>query len=162
MLRAKGFSLIEFLTVLAIAGAIFLFCVPFSNDNLDRNSVEVIKSELSQVILYSRNMAMLTGKNLTLNPIADDDQWAKGIVLFVDNPKHQYREGDEVIHRWQWQYKRIRIKWYGFQSNEYMRFSSDIKDAAANGHFSIFFQQMEVERIVVNRLGRVVAQGKIF
>lgn len=161
MRKQLAFSLIEILVVLAIIGIGFVFYIPFSSKTLQNNQLEVLENNIINSIQYARTKAMMTGLNLTLNPIAGNMDWSKGMVLFVDNPSHHYSEKDRLIYQWQWQDSPLQVVWHGFRSANFLVLSATIDDRTVNGHFSILFEQNEVSRLVVNRLGRIVAERSI-
>ena len=156
MNKFRGFTLLESLVYLAVLAILLAFSVPLSHFFYQKNEVEVISAEVSNAILYARNMTLKTGTPMTLNPLPATGEWSDGMVLFVDNPTHHFfSDKDEIIHQWQWPYKGVRVEWHGFRSKDFLTFASLLKQSTTNGHFLIYNKQNYQKKLLVNRLGHV-------
>ncbi|WP_165483390.1 GspH/FimT family pseudopilin [Legionella jamestowniensis] len=122
---------------------------------IQQNQLKVIEDEISDAIRYARKMALLHGVRLALTPLADSDDWSKGMILFIDNEQHKYQSDDKLLHQWQWQKPGLQIKWRGFLSNSYLLFSSNLKHAATSGHFDLLTADTKHTKLIINRFGRV-------
>jgi type IV fimbrial biogenesis protein FimT len=157
VLKNCGLSLLELVAGLVILSILFFFCLPLGLSIYQNNHVEVIKNEISTAVHYARTSAALRGLPLILTPLSHTSDWSAGMILFVDNEKHQYTEKTELIHEWQWKHRGIRVNWQGLYSKNYLVFASDLKHAAASGHFIIQNDQGKTLKLTLNRLGRVRA-----
>ncbi|MBA3536401.1 MAG: GspH/FimT family pseudopilin [Tatlockia sp.] len=157
MLKNCGLSLLELVAGLVILSILFFFCLPLGLSIYRNNQVEIIKNEISAAVQFARTTAALRGLPLILTPLPQSSDWSAGMILFVDNERHQYSEKTELIHQWQWNYQGIRINWQGLYSKNYLLFAAEQKHAAASGHFIIQHVQGKSLKITLNRLGRVRA-----
>lgn len=155
MLKHCGLSLLELVAGLIILSILFFFCLPLSLSIYQNNRLEVVKNEISAAVHYARTNAALRGLPLILTPLPYTSDWSAGMILFVDNEKHQYTETTALIHEWQWQYQGVRINWQGLYAKNYLLFAADPKHAATSGHFIIQNDQKKTLKLILNRLGRV-------
>ena len=155
-----GFTLFELLVVLSIFVIIFLFSWGVNPQFFTKNKIDLLEKQVANSIHYSRNQAMISGQDVTLNALDKSGDWSQGMVLFIDNSTHRYAEGDhaKVLYSWHWQSSpQLRLVWQGFKSKDYLTFSGNLRRSTVNGHFEILQNGVVVRRIVINRLGRVVA-----
>ena len=155
-----GFTLFELLVVISILAIIFLFSWGINPQFFIKNKIDLLAKQVVNSIHYSRNQAMISGQDVTLNALDKSGDWSLGMVLFVDNATHRYAEldHDKMLYSWHWQpTPQLRLVWRGFKSNDYLTFSSNFRHSTVNGHFEIMHNGVVVRRIVINRLGRVVA-----
>ena len=149
----------ELLLVLSLFALCFCFVFGFNHSFFEKNKRDRLEKEVMNSIDYARESAMISGQDLTLNPIDASDNWSSGMILFVDNVSHHYTEQDKVIYRWQWSSSpHLKLLWRGFQSTKYLIFSNTLRRSIVNGHFVILKDGVEVRRIILNRLGRVVVE----
>lgn len=151
----KGVTLIELLIYLAIVSSLLIMSVIFGQNFFQRNQIDVLVSEINNAIHYAKNMAMIHGVPIALNPVDSQQDWAKGMVLFIDNKAHHYTEKDTPLYQWQWKNQGIRVTWEGFRSKEYLVFASNLNQAACNGSFHLMIGQKDVGEIILNRFGHV-------
>jgi type IV fimbrial biogenesis protein FimT len=98
--------------------------------------------------------ALAKGKTLTLTPLPNTNDWSKGMLLFVDNSKHQYTYNTEPLYEWHWKSADTDVSWHGFQSKDYLLFTTDLRSSINNGYFLIKNTQEQI-KLIVNRVGRV-------
>ncbi|OGV38378.1 MAG: hypothetical protein A3F46_00320 [Legionellales bacterium RIFCSPHIGHO2_12_FULL_42_9] len=156
MIKAKsfGFTLIEILCTLSIL-SLSVFCVfTLSERFLIANENYNLTAQLMNMVNYSRNMALFTNLNLTINPYHND--WSCGVVLFIDNKNHHYSGHEKIIHIWSWKLKFLQLSWHGLLADDYLTFSNNLNHAITNGHFTISQNVNVIRRIVLNRLSRVI------
>lgn len=153
-MRNPGFTLIELLVCLAILCTLFFF-VPISSHFFQKNQAEVVSEEIKNAIRYARNVALIKGIPLTLAPLPGKSDWSDGMVLFVDNPKHQYDVREKLIYQWQWHHPGIQVEWKGFRSTHYLTFSTHLTHSTANGAFYILGNHIVQRKLIINRLGRI-------
>jgi prepilin-type N-terminal cleavage/methylation domain-containing protein len=154
MIKNFGFTLLELLVCLAILCALF-FCLPLESYFYQHNQIDTMSEEIKSTIRYARNIALLKGVPLTLNPLPGRNDWSDGMILFVDNLQHQYTDDDELIYQWEWHRQGIQVEWKGFRSTHYLTFSTLLDKATCNGTFHIFGNHVEQKKLIVNRLGHI-------
>ena len=152
-IRLHGYTLLELLITLGILSLLLLGGTYFSSTIWNNNKAENLERQIVNILQYSRNLALTTGKTVALNPIASD--WSQGVILFVDNKSHRYQEGDELLRMWQWKIYPLMLKWEGFLSADFLIFSPQLMRATSNGHFTIYQKNIGLGHVVVNRLGRI-------
>ena len=160
MIRNKGFTLVELLIGVLIITLLALFCLPLGLSSYQKNQLQITENELSNAVRFARTMAMLQGSPLVLRPLPNSKDWSDGMILLVDNKNHCYRKGDKILHQWQWQHSAVRISWHGFQSDDYLLFSPELKHAASSGHFDIYVNQEKSMQLIINRFGRITKKEK--
>ncbi|WP_058442577.1 hypothetical protein [Legionella brunensis] len=154
----QGLTLLELICTLILLALLFLLSVPSGLSLFNKNQLQVAEDEISTAICYARKMALLLDARLALTPIDDSGDWSKGMLLFVDNKKHKYHQGDKLLHQWKWHFRGLQISWKGFQSNSYLLFANNLNHAATSGHFDLLTVESNHAKLVVNRFGRVVSQ----
>ncbi|WED44644.1 GspH/FimT family protein [Legionella cardiaca] len=150
-----GFTLIELLCCLLLLSLLFFISLPISLTMLHQNQLEIMEDEICTAIRYARKMALLYDVRLALTPLAEAGDWSRGMILFVDNKKHKYQPGSQVLHQWQWHQPGLQVSWNGFQSNSYLLFSNNLKHAATSGHFNLLTAESKHVKLIVNRFGRI-------
>jgi len=153
MKTTAGVTLVELLLGLAILAVVWFFCVPFGAQQYKKNQLNLVVDELNTIIHYAKIQALLLGEPLVLTPLPASDDWSLGMILFVDNKKHQYTEGSKLIHEWRWHSDAINVKWQGFQSSHYLLFDNNLRHSAVNGYFLIN-NNLQQYKVIVNRVGR--------
>jgi len=93
---SRGFSLIEQIMVLAIAGILTGIALPPLHHLLSRNRLQVAQSDFIAALQHTRSTAVFTGKRTLFCPSADgsrcsdDNHWEHGWLLGQDtNGDHQ-------------------------------------------------------------------------
>ncbi len=94
-IRAQsGVTLIELLVTLSIAVILMTIAVPGFQDFFRRNRVEAATSDIVAALNYARSEAIRRGVRVSVcgssnpnaaNPTCEDNKWAEGWVVFVDN-----------------------------------------------------------------------------
>lgn len=89
--RARGFTLVELLSVMTILAILSAMAAPVMADMVVRYRIDGLRSELMQSIQQSRAEAMVRGNTVTLRRTAgcatalvDSNDWSCGWVAFVD------------------------------------------------------------------------------
>ncbi len=156
MKNYRGLTLIELLVTLSLLAVSCFFWGELSQHFFIKNNIDLLEKKLINSIHYSRNRALISGQDVTLNAAQGSGDWSEGMILFVDNQAHHYTSQDKLIYHWQWpRSSQLQLVWRGFNSSNYITFSKLLRHSTANGHFMILKNGLEVRRIVVNRLGRV-------
>lgn len=161
-MKRSGFTLIEFLIYSGVLCILLLCSMPLILDFYQKKRAEIIADEIKNAIRFTRNLAFKNDAPMTLNPLSDSGDWSQGMVLFVDNPQHQYTNKDKIVYQWQWYYPGVRVTWQGFRSGHYITFSPGLRQSTANGHFNIATNHQYQKQLIVNRLGSVRELVKVY
>lgn len=155
MQKIKGLTFIELLISLILMGMIFLSGLFVWGKSSHKNHMKARAKEISMAIRFARNLALVKNLSLVLAPLPNEDNWSKGMILFVDNKTHRYTDKDKLIYQWQWSSASVQVIWHGFYSDHYLLFAAQLKHAATSGHFLIESPLNDPIKLVVNRIGRV-------
>lgn len=147
MFRHQGFSFFELNVGLLICSIIFVIFMTFGINHLQKNQIESVVSEITNMVNFTRLETITQDSNLLLSPL--NNNWSSGAELFkITHNKMQ------KINRWDWSHSRIDVSWHGFQSNQNLLFSPNIHANAVNGFFLVQ-NKHKGYKLVLNRLGRV-------
>ena len=152
---SAGLTLIELLVSMVIFAIVLCCSFSFSPSVYKKNQLQMVTDEVKGAIHFAKIQSLLTGDILALTRIPGSNDWSEGMLLFVDNGKHQYGPDVKLLHEWHWQLSGVHIIWQGFQSKEYLLFSPDIGSNAVNGYFIIKNHMQQQAKLIVNRLGRI-------
>lgn len=94
--RARGFTLVELLTALAIAAILMTLAAPSFQRMLQRQRVNTTANDFFAAINLARSEAIQRGARVDLVPL-DGADWAQGWVVFVDANGNQKPDADEKI-----------------------------------------------------------------
>ena len=153
--KVLGFTLFESLWVLLIIT--LLFCAGLSSIRsmtLMKKPV-VLLNDLTRMLQFSRTQATLRGETLALRPLASNNNWADGAVLFVDNKTHRPISSTQVIYVFHWRHTGTSMVWHGFASKDYILIYPSLNHLAMNGYFDFKTAQNELKKICVSRLGEL-------
>jgi type IV fimbrial biogenesis protein FimT len=105
MARQRGFTLIEFVLVLAIASVLFGIAVPAFSNGMEASRASSARSALLASLTTASNHAAIAGARGVLCPSQDglacDDSadWSRGWLVFLDNNGSRELESGERILR---------------------------------------------------------------
>jgi len=150
----KGFTLLEQLICLFIIGIVVFFVFPGITSLYKKNQLQTVTAEITNAVHTGKLQALVTGETLVLTPLPSSNDWSDGMVLFVDNREHKYREDSRLLYAWKWTFPGVKISWQGMMSNNYLLFAIDMKSSMTNGYFMISNAKQQV-KLSVNRLARV-------
>lgn len=151
-----GFTLIELLIVISCMAIVLTWGLGGLSNLITRYRIHLLKNQMRHVIQYSRHIAVSKGRDMLLRPLEGD--WSRGIVLLPDNPHHRYTQQDEFMQLWQWPAYAIQVDWLGFQSRHFLVFPHDLSHAASNGQFQFSKQGQVLDRLILNRVGRLASE----
>lgn len=155
MLKYNGLGLVELLVSLVILSILFFFCLPLGQNIYKKNQLELIKDDITAIVNFAKTLAITNEFPLALTPLPGTNDWSAGMLLFVDNKEHQYKNKTQLVHQWQWKNQGIRVSWRGLNSTEHLLFARDLQHSALSGHFIIEDFRGKSITLTLNRLGRV-------
>ncbi len=151
---AAGFTLLELLISMFVITIITFFALPNTSALYKKNQLQTVTAEIQKAIQTGKIQSLSRGESLVLAPISNSKDWSKGMLLFVDNVKHQYTPEVKLVYQWKWNSTGVSVSWQGAQSNNYLLFTADLKSSITNGTF-IVGNNIEQVKLIVNRLARV-------
>lgn len=107
--RVRGFTLVELLTVMTVAGVVLVATLPGFRDALNNNRITTQVNRLISDVQLARSEAMRRGERVVLcrssNPSATaprcggtPGQWTEGWIVFVDADKDgTFNGGDSLV-----------------------------------------------------------------
>jgi len=105
--RLAGFSLIELMVVISIAGILSAIGVPHLQKTMQDNNMTALHNELLAALSFTRNTAITRGSSVTLckaNAAADGcaavaASWENGWIVFADKDNDGVVDGGEEVLR---------------------------------------------------------------
>lgn len=79
----QGFSLLELMITLTVAGILAVIAVPTMQTITTNRHADKLASELQLDIMYARNQALSIGKEVTIKPVAGS--WDNGWIIEQDS-----------------------------------------------------------------------------
>lgn len=149
-----GLTLVELLVTLSLLSIVLCCSLPLAPSLYKKNQMQMIVDNVKGAIQVAKMQALISGDTLALTPIGGAGDWSDGMLLFVDNVKHQYSSETRLLYQWHWKSVGVDLAWQGFQSRNYLLFAPDMSSNATNGYFIITNHQLQA-KLVVNRFGRV-------
>lgn len=97
-IHGRGFSLIELLTVLAVAVILVSVALPDLSETIRRQRLKAAANDLYGAIELTRSQAIARGRRVLLVPADAGVDWRDGWIVFVDlDGDGRPGGGDEVI-----------------------------------------------------------------
>ncbi|HEY4316243.1 MAG TPA: GspH/FimT family pseudopilin [Herbaspirillum sp.] len=95
--KAAGFTLIELMIVLAIAGLALTLAIPAFQEMTGRQQLNTAAADLLHAIQLTRSEALRRNRTVRLAPL-DDADWTQGWRIYVGSGESgPYRDGDRLI-----------------------------------------------------------------
>ena len=100
--KAQGFTLIEVLTVVAIAGIMLMIAAPnFSSLSAESRAYSAVNG-ITRDLMYARNQAVNNMTTVAVCPLGNGktctSDWGKGLDVFIDtNENNQLDTGETVL-----------------------------------------------------------------
>jgi type IV fimbrial biogenesis protein FimT len=95
--KSSGFTLIELMIVLVIAGLALAFGIPGFQQLMGRQQLNIAATDLFHAIQLTRTEAIQRGRIVQLTPL-DGADWTQGWRIYVGgNENPGYRDGDPLI-----------------------------------------------------------------
>lgn len=104
--HARGLTLVELITTLALAGILLAVAVPVWSELVDRSQAAATANQLLTALRYARSAAVTRNRMIGLCP-SDDGRhcsgdpfgWQRGYLVFEDRDGNRRRADDEPLLR---------------------------------------------------------------
>ena len=161
MQRQSGFTLIEAMTALAVAGILAAVAAPSFSDFIERQRASAAMTALMAHMAQARMAAITYRRPAVLCPSANGIScaagvdWSGGWMLFLDrNGNHQRDEGDEVI-RVDLEPTSRHLSVSSTTGRPQLRYLPDGRSAGTNLTIAVCNHREELlGKVIVNNMGR--------
>ncbi|PWF47946.1 GspH/FimT family pseudopilin [Massilia glaciei] len=162
--RQRGLTMVEMLTVMAVAGVLLALAMPDMGELIRRQQLKAVSSDLMGALRLTRAQAIARGERVMIVPHeAGGTDWSGGWVVFVDRDGNRRPgAGDEIVamHTRVPPGVVIQGRFSSAQQPDYVAYNSGGRScshtsslAARWGTLSVF-QGPHTRRIKINMLGR--------
>ena len=167
-LPGKGFTLIELISTISIAGILLSVGIPSLSAAIANNQQNSTIMTLYGHHLYARSEAITRNQRITLCKSSNGQQcsrtaqWQDGWIIFADTNKDKQVNGTEQILRVQQQFKQGQtIKYRGFGSFNYVSYYSS-GQSTTNGTFTLCNRNGAefAKSVIISRTGRARIKNK--
>lgn len=166
--RLNGFTLIELIIVLAIAGILFSIALPAFTHMLAQNKQTAQLYTLFHHHQLARSEAIKSNQKVLLCKSSNGQQctpktkWSDGWIIFSDTDNNKKISASErVIYIQQALSVNLSLKYRGFGSHNYVRYFPDGR-SSTNGTFTLCSQYGNemAKGIIISRTGRARIAAK--
>lgn len=160
--RLQGFTLIELITILAIAGVLFSTAVPELSHLLARNQqtaqlqILFAHHQLARSEAVKNNSRVIICKSYDGQQCTSMGQWSDGWIIFSDKDNNKKINDNERVTYIQTALSvNLSLKYKGFGSHNYVRYYPD-GHSSSNGTFTLCSQygDKSAKSIIISRTGR--------
>ncbi len=157
-----GFTLVELIITMAIAGILFSSAIPAFSNMLVHNQQTSVLQTLFTHLNFARAEAIKSNQHVLLckssngNQCSTTTSWSDGWLIFSDTDNNKMVNDDEyVIYTQQSLPRNISLGYKGFGSKNYFRYYPDGR-SSANGTFTLCSRSDEKSAlvIIISRVGR--------
>jgi type IV fimbrial biogenesis protein FimT len=153
--RSRGFSLIELITTLTVAGVSLAILLPSWSGLSGRSQITATANQLLNHLRYARNEAVTRNTSVGLCPSADGAScsgnprgWQDGFLVFVDADRNRSRSADEPLLRVQ-QPQRTGLRLFSTSGRPAVVFRGDGAAWGSNTTFSVCLGDEQAARRAV-------------
>jgi len=93
----QGFSIIELMTILAIAGVLLSIGIPSFISMIQNYKLTTTTNALFASVNLARSEAIHRGVRVDLTPVGDGSSWTQGWQVFVDGNNNQRPDSGELV-----------------------------------------------------------------
>ena len=161
MRRNAGFTLIELMTALALAGILAGIAVPSFNELLERqrasSAINALMAHMAQARMTAityRRPAVLCPSSDGLSCVASTD-WSGGWMVFLDRNGNRQRDDSDPVVRVDLQPTSRQLSVSSTRGRPQLRYLPDGRSAGTNLTLSLCNKRYELlGRVIVNNMGR--------
>jgi type IV fimbrial biogenesis protein FimT len=95
--KAAGFSIVELMVVLLIAGILLAIGIPSFQSTIQNHRLITATNALFMAVNLTRSEAIHRGIRVDLVPAGDGKKWTNGWVIFIDEDNDQRPDVNETI-----------------------------------------------------------------
>ena len=136
MKQVNGFTLVELLTTLALAGVLVTVAIPAMSNWYHKSAITDLQYTLLHSINYARVQGIGRQSTVTLCP-GDNQcspQWSGNILIFLDDNRNGNLDPeDRLLKKIHLQNTGGDLDWRSFRRTDYLQFTSEGLTAALNG-----------------------------
>lgn len=160
--RRRGFTLLEMVMTLAIAGLLFGYVVPSLQDIMRRARTTATANDLLGLVEGGRTLAQARHVPVTVCPVQDGQcgkRWDASLMLFMDvNGNGAREEGETVLQEAEVLAGGMWLVWKPFRVTPYLTWTSNGQASSMNGTFTLCNEGRRndlLRQVVISRAGRV-------
>ncbi|WP_428242496.1 GspH/FimT family pseudopilin [Gynuella sp.] len=161
-MKGKGFSVIELMLVIAVAGILVAVAMPAFSTLLETNKVKSALFILQNQIQTARESAVFNNTTVTMCPLFQGkctDLWSKGYSIFYDqNANRVFDPEDTMVSQYD-PLPEVTLLWNPVKNSNALQYdpTGTTHKANQNGTFSICSSRAFVPAygVIINRQGRM-------
>lgn len=158
----RGFTLVELMLVLVVAGMVLGYAVPSLREVFLRARVTATVNDLLGFVEGGRALAQVGHVPVTVCPVDGDGcgtRWDGALMLFRDLDGDGERDaGDEVLQQAHMLAAPLWLVWKPFRATPYLTWTRNGQATSMNGTFTLCNEARRsdlLRQVVVSRAGRV-------
>ncbi|MFC7299748.1 GspH/FimT family pseudopilin [Herminiimonas aquatilis] len=97
LLLTAGFSIVELMVILMIAGILMAIAVPSFQSMIQRHRLITATNALFMAVNLTRSEAIHRGIRVDMIPAGDGSQWSNGWIIFIDEDNDQRPDTNETV-----------------------------------------------------------------
>lgn len=163
--RGNGFTLLELVMTLAIAGLLFGYVVPGMQSLLLRARTTATVNDLLGFVEGGRTLAQVRHVPVTVCPFEKGQcgkRWDASLMLFMDiNGNGALEEGETMLQEADVLAGGLWLVWKPFRATPYLTWTSNGQATSMNGTFTLCNEARRndlLRQVVISRAGRVRLQ----
>lgn len=140
-IQQHGFTLLELLIVISIAGILFGIAIPSFASLIQSTQSQRLGNDLINLISHARHQAVMRNHTVTLCGSTDgelcDGSWNKHILAFIDkNKDKEIDDEDYLLNNWSLFKAGESLSWRSFQNKRYLQLHANGMTYYQNGNFT--------------------------
>lgn len=163
MITSRGYTLVETMITLAIAGVLISVSLPDLASYRQSAHADALMQRIQSLISLARTEAAMQGLNVTFCPTVAGDEcgkdWAQGLLLFTDRNKDRVINEDDTVLRVSLdEAPQGSLRWRAFGNRRYIQVQATGFLRHQNGNFTYCDHSgnpKHSRQLVVNAAGRV-------
>ncbi len=141
----QGYTLLELMIALSVSAILLSLAMPQTKQLIATNTLNTRVKELSTLVRYAKNSAILYNQPVEISPIDKGQDWSKGIRVKTKTRLLRERRWDNSI---------VKISYIGFSQKKSLTFPPNLISAKVSGHFKLTTGIID-KKLIINRIGRI-------